>query len=695
MASEKKSAKIMRKAFFPTPSWLDEGVVLAGNIEPLAFRRRIGSASAEEEKRYLREHTEAAMKKLLKQGVNFVITHFHKGMGLEAESEEIALTRKMVRLCRKNGIKVGVYLRFNNIFDETFLLHYPEARKWVIETQQNVVPGFAGQVCRQTVCLNNPGTIAYAKKVIRFAVEKVKPDLIHFDGFSDPSEGENCLCRHCQKKFTAFLKSRYGKKPKLAKERFGHTNLENIKIPVYRRWYTPQVMETLRDPVLQEWTDFKCWKTAELAKELRKFISTLKPKIPFDVNTQIFVETNPYYYLGFDLDKLAPYVDALWTEDPHQARLTDDGVLVSRIRHFKFAHSLNTRVFSINTRPSGEALELSLAESLAFNKGSVGKVGWVLDDAYDFPEIARITRFRKKNIKLFKGAESFAEVAVWRSYRTLAYNLTNPYLDTLLWEQTLIQGHIPFDIIFDSALDDLSRYKVLILPDVRCIDSRQMDIIRKFASGGGGVVASGKTSLCDEWNRPRRWLGLADLFGTGDQKRTYSATPFCNESEPLAEKRKTSFGKGRAVFIPHVLPAKEVRFAIPGDEQWGKHVQNQFWGLPKNFEEMVKAVEWASGKNLSFHLTASKNTAAEVNLHKKGLVVIHLVNYDRKKHDKNLKISLETASFPPVEKAFSIDVSGEKEPIPVGRRAGKINLLVKDLDLYKIVVTAGKLGGVP
>ena len=38
-----------------------------------------------------------------------------------------------------------------------------------------------------------------------------------------------------------------------------------------------------------------------------------------------------------------------------------------------------------------------------------------------------------------------------------------PHFATILVEQALIQGRIPFDLIFDEHLEDLSKYKALVL----------------------------------------------------------------------------------------------------------------------------------------------------------------------------------------------------------------------------------------
>jgi len=54
-------------------------------------------------------------------------------------------------------------------------------------------------------------------------------------------------------------------------------------------------------------------------------------------------------------------------------------------------------------------------------------------------------------------------VALLRSYASIAYHQSRAQLSAILFEQALIESKIPFDLIFDEHLADLSKYRVLIL----------------------------------------------------------------------------------------------------------------------------------------------------------------------------------------------------------------------------------------
>ena len=80
--------------------------------------------------------------------------------------------------------------------------------------------------------------------------------------------------------------------------------------------------------------------------------------------------------------------------------------------------------------------------------------------------------------------------------------------------QALTRARIPFVLVHADDLDRLpsSDVTVLILPNLAIMTDAQIVAIRAFAKHGKGIVASGATSLCDEWGEARPDFALADLF---------------------------------------------------------------------------------------------------------------------------------------------------------------------------------------
>ena len=59
-------------------------------------------------------------------------------------------------------------------------------------------------------------------------------------------------------------------------------------------------------------------------------------------------------------------------------------------------------------------------------------------------------------------------------------------------------------------------------PTRRRYADAQVEAVRQYVQAGGGLVATGETSLCDELGRPRRDFALADLFGVSYRGRPKS-----------------------------------------------------------------------------------------------------------------------------------------------------------------------------
>ncbi|HEY2016539.1 MAG TPA: Tat pathway signal protein, partial [Bryobacteraceae bacterium] len=80
--------------------------------------------------------------------------------------------------------------------------------------------------------------------------------------------------------------------------------------------------------------------------------------------------------------------------------------------------------------------------------------------------------------------------------------------------EALRRARIPFlPVNADHIGRDAARFSTLVLPSVGAMSEAQCAAVRKFVEAGGGLVATGASSLYDEWGDPRPDFALADLFG--------------------------------------------------------------------------------------------------------------------------------------------------------------------------------------
>jgi len=79
----------------------------------------------------------------------------------------------------------------------------------------------------------------------------------------------------------------------------------------------------------------------------------------------------------------------------------------------------------------------------------------------------------------------------------------------------LLQGRFAFDYVHEDRLapERLSKYRLLILPNISMLSDHQCEQIATFVKAGGSVMASFETSLYDENLNRRPDFGLKDLLG--------------------------------------------------------------------------------------------------------------------------------------------------------------------------------------
>jgi hypothetical protein len=97
--------------------------------------------------------------------------------------------------------------------------------------------------------------------------------------------------------------------------------------------------------------------------------------------------------------------------------------------------------------------------------------------------------------------------------------------------QALVRARIPYlPVHADDIQREAAHFSVLVLPNLAAMSGGQIDAVRRFVDQGGALVATGQTSLCDEWGDPREDFALADLFGAHRSDR--------NQGEDEATRRK-------------------------------------------------------------------------------------------------------------------------------------------------------------
>lgn len=643
----------------PRPEWVSEyPVVFVGNWDniPMFDIRRGGGLA---ENNYYKDYTEESVKKLKDMGVTLAIIPFYKGFGLEAEKENIQYSKKLALLFKQQGLKIGVYIG-STLGYETFLVENPNAEKWIVPDYLGKPVAYGNQTFRKRVYFQHPEYKTYIKRVLKMAIEDLKVDLIHFDNTS--LQAQPAIFHHPMaiEDFRMYLTKKYS--PEILKKRLGFSDMRFVEPPAYDK-----PLQTINDPLAQEWTDFRCKQLSDYYGEMEEYIHKLNPEVAIDNNPHSGLSGhNTIWDQGVDYPELLAHTDFIWTEEGNEATYTNDQILISKIRTYKLASTLNNRIFTYTSNS-----RLLMAEALAYNRQGIGMVGDLSSYNTLQEDQKNYIEFFHKNFEYYKDIENIADVAVLHSYPTMAFNNDLPYQSTYLFEQVLIQAKILFDIIFDSQLKDLSKYKVLVLADQECLDDDQLDLIRKYIEQGGNLVATENTSLYTSSRLRKERFGLEDIFGKN--------VAIDSGKNSLVIQNKV--GKGRVVYISNVQPSINKPEAVA--------MTSKYWKLPVNYEKLIKSVKWASNDNLSFNVNAPLSVTAELTEKKnKSSLFIHLVNYDFKNSlVRNIKVDIQ---IPEGKKVTQIIVQtpdgGKSDNLQFKENDGKVMFIVPQLEVYDIVV---------
>lgn len=600
----------------PHAKWIENGLIDAGgNHEPYIFVVRRGGQRLDAREQIAGAQAEEVLRRLKSQGVEVFHTHLYKGFGMAAEKPEMEETKRVAGIAHRMGLKVDTYIQWNTMMYETFFAEEPRAKDW-IQRDISGLPilltyGFQ-QSYRYRPCFANQEYLDYLKRIVRYAVEEAHTDFIHFDNFDLNPEPESCHDKTCVTGFRKYLREKYS--PALRRERFGFENVDYVNPPQWNEHNQPSRMQVIFDPMIQEWIDYRCQTMADALKQMALFAKSLNPEVVIEVNPHGITGGNRAWEAGLDHSRILKWTEAFWTEADPAPGYTADGRLLSRIRSYKLARAYRNVLMSyIADDP------VAMAESLAFNQ----TIGFAGIDRLT-PYMLRYIAFYRKNRELFTGSRDVATVAMLRSYASITYNQPRVQLSTILTEQALIQGRIPFDLIFDEHLADLSKYSVLVLPETECLSDPQIAAIRIFVANGGGLVATGQAGLYDQWRRLRVEPGLRGLIDSQPRARDYEEE--VEAVEISGEPVRKQYEKGRAVYLP------EVKFdgRLPEFGQFFR-VDERFWKLPKNAKEIIEGVRWAARDEIPVEISGPASLVSNVvEQSGKRRMMLHLVNYNAK-----------------------------------------------------------------
>jgi Hypothetical glycosyl hydrolase 6/Beta-galactosidase trimerisation domain len=321
------------------------------------------------------------------------------------------------------------------------------------------------------------------------------------------------------------------------------------------------------------------------------------------------------------------------------------------------------------------------------------------------PVVEEIYTWHHANERYLRNEQNLARVAMVYSQQTAAYyggtkareKVEDPALG---FYQALVEARVPFEMVHDGLLDQVSQYRTLILPNIAALSTRQCDQLRTFVQNGGSLIATYETSLYDEWGARQPDFGLADLFKANyDGHEGPMQNSYLNLAGPhpllkgLEDTLRIINGVNRVTtkaspgapltLVPTYpdLPMEEVYARVPKTDIPGVFV-NQIgkgrviyfpWDIDRTFWEILdvdhglllrNAIHWATNEPAPVDVTGAGVLDISVWTQEQSMTV-HLVNLTNPMMMKG-----------PVREIIPIGAQRVRVRIPEGRHIATAHLLV-------------------
>lgn len=166
-------------------------------------------------------------------------------------------------------------------------------------------------------------------------------------------------------------------------------------------------------------------------------------------------------------------------------------------------------------------------------------------------------------------------------------------------ESVLMENHIPHDFILDDQVskERLQKYRLVILPNVRCMSAGEMELLKDYVREGGNLLATYTTSLYDLEGKERPELGLAELFGVtyagkreNTRKDNYQFIQSKNHPivSPDSPHTELLFNAGFTLLTKPVAGAEVICTLVPTvhnqppDKAWVEQLSSEFPTIVQN-----------------------------------------------------------------------------------------------------------------
>ncbi len=381
-------------------------------------------------------------------------------------------------------------------------------------------------------CVNGPYYEEYLPDVLREIIGRSHPEGITDNSWSGLDRGSICYCQSCARRF---------------RERTGKP------LPKGHDW---------NDPTYREWIQWSYARRLEI----------------WDLNNRVTKAAGGpnCLWLGMnsgsisgqsrsfrDCQEICARTEIVMLD--HQSRSDSEGfqhnALTGKLIHGLLGwdklipesmpmYQMGRATFRLASKPEPEARMWMLAGFAGGIQPWWHHISAYHEDRRMYRTAEPILRWHKANEAYLVNRRPIANVGiVWSQRNTDFYGRDNPEeLVEQPWRgftQALIRARIPHLPVHVDHIDrEGPNLAVLILPNVAALSDEQVAAVHRFVERGGALIATGQTSLYNEWGDPRPDFALADLFGV-----QFGVPPSGGSDSSYPRKRGTPNGSTRHTYL--------------------------------------------------------------------------------------------------------------------------------------------------
>ena len=591
---------------------------------------------------------------------------------------------------RESGVKIVAYINPNALYDG-----HPLQKKCAIRDSQGKIWDIDAYGIKSTryPCINNPEYHKFLLDVLKEIFTEYKPDGLYVDGLTP----HVCFCKHCKAKYRKMFNADMPAK-------FSESGPISV---LWEMTSKPELVGDPRDPDSQRHTEFLYRSLTDITRDYTTTVKSCKPDAVTLYHSWPKPETLKYYdgTLG-EIYINQPWVHTLWKS----GELTNYGAVFPILLLQNMYPLQKTEVE--NRHKMYQVLANGMLPNCWYFSGMKTCFDFLRENEqyYDYTKTGPV--------KFIAFPRAIHEDSVHKRIKK-DYGISGPR-DRFLapyvgFYSAMLRSGLPIVSIHRPDFQEkLAGFKVLCMINEVGMTDNQVEVVRRFVATGGGLIATGETSLYDEKGERRPDFALRDVFGVSyvntmtAEKRIIEFGGLNNITKGLEKyqidydepmtvvkavqsktdgwlvdenKEKQSvpvvitntFGLGRVVYIPARLDSVQCEKLTPAIEKL-----------------FANSVYWVTQGNVPIQIKTDATVGVTL-FGQSGCRILHLVNYNAdtlKDYDmivpvKNIKIKM---NIPDGKKIARLHLLWRKSNLKFSENGKWIEFTVPEISEYEVVI---------